>query len=842
MVQLRAVGLLVLLSAVPAVAESVSVELTPQGMLALRLTAAGRAMSESLGAALARSLGCTLSDVAESSVGGQWVFRARCSGVFRRRGQMLEGQLKFAGFKQALRKASIDEIEIDVGVPNAPYFRGAFPRAWDKICRNGVVHRTGVVEPRELPARAIHVALGYRSADLVLIFGPLPYSLLLTVLLLVRLNGSAKKARQMDPRALWFSYRRSVAWGMTGLFLLWAAMWAAISGAFAGDTDLWALYSVWNGGPAVSGRMLATFFYLCPALLMAVLCVWGTPKAFAGLRDPRRRFPDTMKMFLLPALALIVPACWTIGAFAALSSGDLTHVFSSICIAVASGMFLRFALRHGRAQRASTLESGEVYDRLRALAVRCGVALSEIQVVPIRAAAMAEPMEVEGGRIALTELAVERLDPAEIEAEVARRWSLPLRSYTGIRQVLLFFFALCAGMALSLVVVFVLTAVQLLLRIHAQAALARLSLPMAAAWAVIVGRWIHGWLVGRADRRAAVLVGSAEVVTRAAGKVAAMQMAPWRWERASAMPQASTVAARRAAAERRPSAPRMFSSSWRSLVSNVKVEATILALSIPPVAVAIAVRAGLIPAAARWPAYLAGMSLALLLRSTLSKAVDCWSYRRLRSKVGANMQVAEGEGAMFMGLSPEPRALVYDKAWDWDVGFLTFSGDRLDYRGEQARFTLWREQVSEIHVGKGAPHWSDPHWIYLSWRDSESGRAGDIPLILPRVHSPWRHAAEVRKLHRSLLAWKCAATAPAVGPDQPEWGLPVFPAAAGTPPPNQLPRMAATIAVSGICLSLVARFPIGSEATMYFALVWTANVLWDLFGHRFAAAPEAAAA
>ncbi len=88
-----------------------------------------------------------------------------------------------------------------------------------KSAGNGVVHRTGVVEPRELPARAIHVALGYRSADLVLIFGPLPYSLLLTVLLLVRLNGSAKKARQMDPRALWFSYRRSVAWGMTGLFL-----------------------------------------------------------------------------------------------------------------------------------------------------------------------------------------------------------------------------------------------------------------------------------------------------------------------------------------------------------------------------------------------------------------------------------------------------------------------------------------------------------------------------------------------------------------------------------------------------------------------------------------------
>ena len=842
MAQVRAIGLLVLLSAVPAVAESVSVELTPQGVLRLRLTAADRAMSESLGAALGRSLGCTLSGVAESSVGGQWVYRARCSGVFQRRGQVLDGQLKFAGFKQALRKASIDEIALDVGVPDAPYSRGAFPRAWDRICRNGVVHRTGVVEPRELPARAIHVALGYRNSDLVLIFGTLPYTLLLALMLLLRLNGSAKKARQMDPRALWFSYRRSVAWGLASLFLLEAAMWAAISGAFAGDTDLWALYSVWNGGSAVSGKMFAAFLYLCPVLLVALLCVWWTPGVFATLRDPRHRLLDTMKMFLLPALEWIVPAYWTIAAFAAMLSGEPMQAFSGICVAAAAGMILRFAQRYGRAQRASALESGEVHDRLRVLAARCGVALTEIHVAPNSAAVMADPVEVERGRVALSELALETLEPAEIEAAAARHWSLPLRNYQALRQVLLLFVALCAGMALSMVIVFGLTAVQLLLRIHLSAAVARMSLPMAIVWAAIVGRWIHGWLVWRASRRAARLVGSAEVVKRAADKVAAMQMAPWKWERASGLPAASTVAARQSVVEGRVSTPRIFSSAWQTRITNMQSAATILTLSIPPVAVAIAVRAGLIPAAARWPAYLAGMALALLLRSTLSKSVDCWSYRSLRSKVGANMQVAAREGAMFLGLSPEPRALVYDKAWDWDVGFLTFSGDRLDYQGEQARFTLWREQVSEIHLGKGAPHWSDPHWIYLSWRDNESGRAGDFPLILPRVHSPWKHAAEVRKLHRALLAWKCASTQSAVGAGQPEWGLPVFPAVAGTPPPNQLPQMAAMIAVAGICLSLMARFPIGSEATLYFALVWTANVLWDLFGHRLAAAPKAAAA
>jgi hypothetical protein len=824
MAQVRAVGLLLLLPVVTALAESVSIELTPSGVLSLQLTAADRALSESLGGALGRSLGCKLSDVAESSNGTQWVIRARCRGVFQRRGQVLDGQLKFAGFRQALTKASVEELAVEVGLPNAPFARGVFPRAWDRTARNGVIHYRGNVEPRELPARAIHVAVGYRTAELALIFVPLPLTLFLAVALLVWLNLAAAKATEIDPRALWFSYRRSLAWGLTGLFLLWAGAWAAISGEFGGETEAWALYRVWNGGSIASGKLLATFLYLCPALLIALLCLVWTPKAFAGLREPRHRFLDTMKMFLLPALALIVPAYWTIDAFGALGRGDGMHVFSKLCLALTSGMLFRFAIRQGRAQRAPALESGEVHDRLRALAGRCGVVLNEVRVAPMRAAVLADPVEVENGRVVLSEYALETLEPAEVEAEVARRWSLPLRRFTEARRVLLWFVSLGAGMVLSLVIVFLAGVSLMLLRIHAQAALARWSLPVAVVWAAIVGRGIHRWLVRRAERRAAVLVGSPEMVGRAAGKVAAMQMAPWKWGRAGAV-----------------GAGRIFTSKWRAMVLNVKAETTILTLSLPPLAVAISVRAGLIPAASRWPAYLAGLALALLLRSTLSSLVSYWSYRRLRHQIGAKMRVAEREGVMFVGLSPEPRPLVYDRFWDWDLGFLTLSGDQLDYRGEQARFTLQREQVSEIRVGNGAPHWSDPHWIYLSWLDTESGQAGTIPLILPRVRSPWRHGRDVRELHRRLLAWKGAAPQAGTEIDRPDWGLPMFPAVAGTPPRRQLPQMAAMILVGCIGVSLIAHFPIGSEATVYFALVWTANVLWDLFGHRLAALPKSAA-
>jgi hypothetical protein len=839
MAHVRAVGLLVLLSAVPAAAESVTIELTPQGMLWLWLHAADRAMAESLGTALGRSLGCTLSGVTESPSGSEWVFHAHCPDVFQRRGQVLEGQLKLGAFRQALTKASIREIRIDVIVPDAPYSRSAFGPAWNRISRKGLVYHSGTMAPRELPARAIHLAMGYRTSDLVLIFGPLPYSLLLTVLLLMRLNGAAKKARQMDPRALWFAYRRALAWGMTAIFLVGAALWTAMSGALGGDTNLWIAYCMWHGVGGQYGMPLALLFYSCPALLMTVLSVWWTPRVFATLRDPRRRLRDTMKLFLLPALGLIVPAYWTIAAVGALVNRDFWHVFLWSGFAASMGVCFRLAVGRGYAKRASTLESGEVYDRLVTLAPRCGVVFSEVRVAPISAAVTTDPVVLAGGRVVLSELALETMEPAEIEAAVARRWSLPMRDWADLRSVLLFFVALCIGMALSMAIVFGLGLLRLPIP---RIVLTRLSLLMAVGWAVILGWWIHGWLVRLADRRAAVLVGSPEVVNSAADKLAAMQLAPWKWDRAMALPLVHTVAAPPADAEARPATARSFSAAWRRRMGIAQGGVALLTISIPPIAVAVAVRGGAIPAAVRWPAYLAGMALSLLLRPAFSKAVSYWYYRGLRSKIGASMQMAESGGVIFVGLSPEPRELLYDGFSDWDDGFMTLSADRLDYQGERVQFTLRREQVSDVHIGKGSPHSDDPLWVYLSWRDAESGREGTFPLILPRVRSPWRHAAEVRKLYRALLAWKNGAAQPAVDENRPEWGLPVFPVGAGTPLPNPFPTAAAMIAVFSIAMSFVAHFPIASEATLYFALVWMASVLWDLFGHRFAAPVETAEA
>src|SRR5207247_9985908 len=69
---------------------------------------------------------------------------------------------------------------------------------------------------------------------------------------------------------------------------------------------------------------------------------------------------------------------------------------------------------------------------------------------------------------------------------------------------------------------------------------------------------------------------------------------------------------------------------------------------------------------------------------------------------------------------------------DWDVGFLTFDGGDLSYRGERAQFTLPRERIVAVGLVRGMPGWIAAPRIALRWRGEDGSereftlRVGDI--------------------------------------------------------------------------------------------------------------------
>ena len=524
----RGVWLLVFTSA--ALAQSGGIVITPQGQLTLGLTAGDEATASKLGAALGKSLGCALSNVETRGSDVHFTYRAACSGVFARRGDVVEGQLKLAGFRQALIKAKVDEIALSIAMPCAPYVRAALPASWDYTCRSGWIYRTASLEPHELPTRPVRVAAGYRRLELATMFGPLPAVVLLAIALLAYLNRAAARGRHADPRALWFAYVRAWSLGLTGLYLFWVAWWAGITGSLANHMEVWALYSVFNGGSVVGGRLAALGLYTLAILFVGVLSTVWSPAVFRGLHR--------WKPLLLAPLGLILPAAWMLNALAVLQTGRLGAFAVRVLSASGSALLVGIALRSGRKSRAEKLTSGTVAVRVSGLARRAGAELREIRVVPIAAGLIVEPLEAEEGRVALSDYVIETLDGAEIEAAVARRWSLPFASYTTVRDVLAMLGALLGGavvgFAAALAINIPIGALLLALRIHSSIPTMNLALPLTIGCAAVLHRLLERGLHRRAGRRAAALIGDADSMQRAAAKLAASELPPWKWGRAAA--------------------------------------------------------------------------------------------------------------------------------------------------------------------------------------------------------------------------------------------------------------------------------------------------------------------
>jgi len=795
-----------------------AIQILPQGSVTIEARASDPASGSLLGRTLAASLGCALVDVRESEA-----FQATCDGIFQRQGQILEGSLDFG----ALRGLSASSLDVDVAFACGPYLRDSFPRSWKTTCHAGVIHRSFHGSPERLPQVPVHLALGYRQSDLAFIFLPFPLAILLSAAVIVWLSLCASRARPQDGRVLWFPFIRSVAWALTGVAIAWAAYWGTLASLFNADIDALALLSEWNSAgknAILAGKVAAVVLEIAPLLIAGTVLALQPPAILRPVRAPGWRIGNSLRITILPALTVIVPAWWALDAFNASLSGSVIHIFTAGWLAFISSLVLRWLMRVGRGPHAAPLNSGEVLERLRAAALKAGVTLQEVQVLPAGRGLMADPFEVEQNRVVLSDYLVEKLEPAEIEAAVTRQWCVPMRRYPDVPRVLSMFVCLWAGLIIGLLLQALVNMPLLLFRLPTIPT--RLGLPVTLASAVLAGCWLSTRIERRAAERAVRLSGDAGAMKSAIGKLAILRAAPWEWKHIARSAPA-TVPTAPSAGE--VAAPPVFSSNFRSTMANLKALALVATVSGPPLVLALGVRFGWIPSAVRWPAYLAGLLAALTLRHAASDYLDYWSYRRLRERfLARSPRPADTAARVFVGISPEARPLSYDGFYDWDLGFLTISADRLAFQGEKTGFALDRERVSEVRLAPGAPQVSDAGWIFVGWRDSETGTAGTFTIILPRADSPWKLSQRVRELHRTLQRWR-EGTSSADGSTEP-LTRPQFQGVKGKPIPSPIPSMILTVAANGIGWSYIGGFRFWSEATAYFVLVWACNALVDYFG------------
>jgi hypothetical protein len=73
-----------------------------------------------------------------------------------------------------------------------------------------------------------------------------------------------------------------------------------------------------------------------------------------------------------------------------------------------------------------------------------------------------------------------------------------------------------------------------------------------------------------------------------------------------------------------------------------------------------------------------------------------------------------------IGFSPGALVRFYGTSYyNWDIGFLVFSGDRISYIGEQVRFSLDRQEIDSVCLGQGGPSWWKFPRVYIRWKRAD---------------------------------------------------------------------------------------------------------------------------
>jgi hypothetical protein len=137
--------------------------------------------------------------------------------------------------------------------------------------------------------------------------------------------------------------------------------------------------------------------------------------------------------------------------------------------------------------------------------------------------------------------------------------------------------------------------------------------------------------------------------------------------------------------------------------------------------------------------------------------------QRIRERVSHDWMHA----SLAVGFSPHAAPRVYEGFSAWDVGHVAMLPDRLDYRGEEARFSIAREDIMQVSLAPGLPAWFRTERVLISWKrpDGLAGMFALTPSGVARISAVTR---ESRALHARIAGWLASPASPSPNLDQPQ--------------------------------------------------------------------------
>jgi Zn-dependent protease with chaperone function len=727
-----------------------------------------------------------------------------CTAVLARNQAVLEGDFDYGPFEAELVRARVQQLELFVLLPRTEY---------QDYTKTGLSHQFGRGDSflkYDIPldgnsrSQVLHLAYGFRRSDVERAFCILAGFLLVPLGFTLWLRRRALAAGLTDPIASRFRFFRTLNFLLTGSMLLW------ITSGLGSRQILrdWIDQLKIPGWEAVAADLL---ILVGPSFVVYFFCIAASYPVYAQVRSGGWN----RREYLVHQLAVL--GAWVVPLMLALAAMEILREHIEVAISllifgvVMLQVLLQLKLRVTRSYP-QAVTTGELRDRILALAARMGVKVSRIFVLPAGKGQIANAYAAKNKTVIFTDYLLEHLSKRQVDATVAHELAHLRHKHPGKRgfafMAAIFlpaYFPLMSNLFSSLIA--------LPLGWLASAAGIKFQVQFFLAM-----QWFEQWsqrdfvlimlgLTGfyflsrrfenQADETAVRVAGDPEAQITGLLKISRLNFMPIRWGKTSegwlthpsTVKRAERIAAlgglaperlqqilqqyearissaelgAGAAAEDRYAIPaagdaeRLRAAARDGLMKKLWAWVLLTVHVLPLTAFSLLILHRQLEGWAAAAAYAAGVAvtavLVILGGVWLGSMGRAARKRRLLQRF-ANQHLPVGrEGDVLVGFAPEAYPRIYGSDYHWDSGFLVLAQDRLQFVGEQTRFALSAAEVESIVLGPGGPSWWKFERIYLRWKESANGRSGVFNLYLLEPGSMWKVRSEVRALCRRLQAW-----------------------------------------------------------------------------------------
>ncbi|HKU27319.1 MAG TPA: M48 family metalloprotease, partial [Candidatus Sulfotelmatobacter sp.] len=620
------------------------------------------------------------------------------------------------------------------------------------------------------------------------------------ILAVLWMRRRALALAQIDAAGAWFGFFRTLNWLLLAVTLFWMT-----SGLGARQTlqDWIATLGLSQWKQAIGEVAIV----LLPTFLTYFLCLALSYPIHARLRGSQWTRREFLVRQAITLGSTVVPMILLLAAVGLLRDEPEIAIwlFFSTLLAFQALHVLRIRITRELPQ---PLTTGELRDRIFALARRLGVVVKQVFILPAGKGQVANAYAAKSSVVMFTDYLLEHLSKREVDAIAAHelahlRHKHPVKRMAAFLAAIFlpyYFFAV-----IRLVASLVVSPIALSLRVSGASTLVHLyrGLNLFEQWSqrdfvlLLLGMSAFYFLSRHhenvADATAVSLTGDAEAQITGLLKVNRLNLTPIRWGKASEswLTHPSTVrrveriaAAGGLAPERlrtilceydsQPNPAKVTPAEDRYEIPIVndpeKIRAALqqrtrtqgkfwlhlVSYVVPPVLTGLMIRASHLEGLSIVAVYLAGIVFGscfiALLGVWLGEADRGREKHRLLARFAREHVPVGQPGDFVVGFAPGPYPRIYGTRYHWDTGFLILSKNCLQFVGEETRFSFSAAEIDGLAIGRGGPSWWKFERIHLRWKiDAEHNGIFNLNSLEPGNF--WHSRQQVRELYKQLRHW-----------------------------------------------------------------------------------------